>query len=64
MKQNFKNMVRIKKIIILDFSDNEVYIKDYDENMWSNPEQFLFETGFNETNCQWMVVNKLILNID
>ena len=57
-------MVIIKKIIILDFSDNQVYVKNYDENMWSNPEEFLSETGFNETDCQWMVVNKLILNID
>ena len=53
-----------KKIIILDFSDNQVYIKEYDENIWSNAEEFLSETGFNETNCQWMVVNKLILNVD
>jgi hypothetical protein len=57
-------MVIIKKIIILDFSDNQVYVKNYDENMWSNPEEFLSENGFDETNCQWMVVNKLTLNID
>ena len=54
----------MKKIIILDFSDNQVYIKDYNINMWSNVEEFLDNTGFNETNCQWMVVNKLILNVD
>lgn len=54
----------MKKIIILDFSDNEVYIKNYIEDLWNNPEEFLSENGFDETNCQWMVVNKLILNVD
>lgn len=54
----------MKKIIILDFSDNEVYIKNYIEDLWSNPEKFLIENGFDETNCQWIVVNKLTLNID
>ena len=28
----------MKKIIILDFSDAEVYIKDYDTNQWEDAE--------------------------
>jgi hypothetical protein len=56
--------INMKKIIILDFSDNQVYIKNYIEDLWNNPEEFLSENGFDETNCQWIVVNKLILNID
>jgi len=53
-----------KKIIILDFSTAEVHIFQYDENIWENGEHFLAENGLNETNCQWMIVNKLKLNID
>ena len=54
----------MKKIVILDFSDAEVYIKDYDATQWNDAEEFLEEHGFSESNCEWMIVDKLTLNID
>jgi hypothetical protein len=54
----------MKKIIILDFSDAEVYIKDYDDKVWQNAEDFLSEHGFRESDCQWMIVDQVKFNID
>lgn len=54
----------MKKIIILDFSDAEVYIKDYDTTQWNDAEYFLSEHGFNESNCQWMITDVIKFNID
>lgn len=54
----------MEKIIILDFSDGEVYIKDYDTNIWEDAEEFLNEYGFSESECHWMTVPILKLNID
>ena len=58
MKEN------IKKIIILDYSTGEVYIKDYNDKIWQDSENFLLEHGFKENDCNWMIVDKLILKID
>ncbi len=53
------------KIIILDFSKGQVFIKDYDtEKKYENSEDFLDDHGFIENDCQWMIVDKLILNIE
>jgi hypothetical protein len=54
----------MKKIIILDFSDAEVYIKDYDDKVWQDAEDFLAEHGFRESDCQWMIVDQVKFNID
>ena len=60
MKEN------IKKIIILDYSTGEVLIKDYDENIWDCPEDMTDEDGILIINsdCNWMVVDKLNLKIE
>lgn len=54
----------MKKIIILDFSDGEIYIKDYDPKQWEDAENFLEEHGFREKDCQWMITDQIKLNID
>jgi hypothetical protein len=54
----------MKKIIILDFSNGEVYIKNYDDKQWEDAEDFLSEHGFKETDCQWMIVSQVKFNID
>ncbi len=56
------------KIIILDFSTSEVFIFPYDENIYENSEDFFDsayceELGLRETNCQYMVVDQLKLQI-
>ena len=46
------------KIIILDFSTAEVHVFSYDENVWNDGEDFLYDItengdqSFTETNCQ------------
>lgn len=60
-----KNMKEnIKKIIILDYSTGEVYIKNYDPNIWEDSENFLLEHGFKESDCHWMIVDKLNIVIE
>jgi beta-lactam-binding protein with PASTA domain len=54
----------MKKIIILDFSDAEVYIKNYDSKKYEDAEDFLAQYGFDESNCQWMIVNEVKINIE
>lgn len=58
MKEN------IKKIIILDYSTGEIYIKNYNEKIWQDSENFLLEHGFKINDCSWMIVNKLNLQIE
>lgn len=53
----------MKKIIILDFSDGQVWIRRYDEEAWNDPEEFISSLGFYVKNCQWMLINELNLNI-
>ena len=52
------------KIIILDFSDDTIYINNYIADNWESPEDYLGEHGFNSSNCQWMVTQKLKLEIE
>ena len=58
MKEN------IKKIIILDYSTGEIYIKNYNDKIWQDSENFLLEHGFKITDCNWMIVDKLNLKIE
>jgi len=51
------------KIIILDFATAEVHIYDYDTNVWEDAEEFLEELKFSSNECQWMIVEKLKLEI-
>jgi hypothetical protein len=58
----------MKKIIILDFSTTKVHVFLYDENVWDNTEDFFdsdycIEKGIKETNCQYMVVDDLNIQI-
>ena len=59
----------MKKIIILDFSTAEVHVFPYDVNVWENAEDFFIglaeTTGhyFTESNCQWMIVDELNIQI-
>ena len=52
-----------QKIIILDFETGDVHVFSYDQNIWDNPEDFITELDIyvSLSNCQWMVVD--ILNI-
>ena len=51
-----------KYITILDFEENEVHILEYKEKE-SFVEEFLIINNFNPINCQWMIQNKLKLQI-
>ena len=51
-----------KYITILDFVKNEVHILKFTEKE-SFVEEFLLVNNFNPTNCQWMIQNKLNLQI-
>lgn len=52
-----------QKIVIMDFSTQEVHIFSYDPNIWTDGEHFLGEhysehgQTFKETQCQWMIVD-------
>ena len=51
-----------KHIIILDFEKNEVHILQFTEKE-SFVEEFLLVNNFDINNCQWMIQNKLKLQI-
>jgi len=60
----------IKKIIILDFETGEIYTSSYNSKAFKDEiedflSEFNAEFGLNlrATNCQWMIVNKLKINI-
>jgi hypothetical protein len=59
----------MKKIVILDFSTAEVHVFSYDSNVWDSGEDFfagLAETtehNFSESNCQWMILDELKIQI-
>jgi len=61
----------MKKIIILDFSTAEVHIFPFDENIYSNDDIINFfndmneegDYNFKESQCQWMIVDELKLEI-
>ena len=52
-----------QKIIIMDFSTQEVHIFSYDPTEWENGETFVInhysEQGqtFKESQCHWMIVD-------
>lgn len=54
----------MKKIIILDYTDDTVYIKDYIEKDWKDALEFLTEHGFNPTHCSWMQVDTVKISVD
>jgi len=56
------------KIIILNFATAEVFIFPYDENIYNDSGDFFDspyceELGLRETDCQYMVVDNLKLQI-
>lgn len=55
----------MKKIIILNFVTAEVHIYDYDEAVWEDCEEFMGQEdiNLNPSDCEWMVVNSLKLEI-
>ncbi len=58
----------MKKIIVLNFLTREVFILNYDENIWEDPEDFISESelldNVSHNNCQWMVVKDMKLIIE
>lgn len=54
----------MKKIIILDYCNAKVFIKDYDNEKWELSEEFLTAHGFKEDDCHWMIVNEVKIEID
>lgn len=58
-----------KKIIILDYTLARVYVFKYDENCYEDGEHFInemIEEGELETsasNCNWMIVSELNIEI-
>ena len=58
-----------KKIIILDFSTAEVHVFPYDENVWDDGKDFIEDENENGdialslSNCQWMIVDDLKIEI-
>jgi len=55
----------MKKIIILNFSNGEVLVYQYDNNIWNDAEEFLTsdEIDLNPNQCQWMIVDELTIKI-
>ena len=55
----------MKKIIILRFSTSEVLVYPYDENIWEDGEDFMNseEIDIDYSNCQWMIVDELNIQI-
>lgn len=51
-----------KYITILDFVKNEVHILQFTEKE-TFVEEFLLINNFDSSNCQWMIQNKLKLQI-
>lgn len=52
------------KIIILEYSTGNIYIKDYDMNLYSNDEKFLEDNGFRIKDCNWMITDDININIE
>ena len=55
----------MKKIIILDFITTEVHVYPYNEPVWNDCIEFIDSAyvGLNSSNCQWMVVDELNIQI-
>ena len=56
--------MEMMKIIILDFSTSEVYIYNFDPNIWESGSDFLASEDniHSETNCHWMIVDTLTIH--
>ena len=54
----------MKKIIILDFQDGQVMITSINTEVWDDVEDFIISIGWDPSNCQWMLVDKLNLKIE
>ena len=54
----------MEKLIILDGTDDTIYIKNYDPNQWEDILEFLTEHGFIVTQCSWMLVDKVNIDIE
>jgi hypothetical protein len=52
------------KIIILDYSDNIVYINNISEDYQGNEKDYLIEHGFELGNIKYMIVKTLKLEIE
>lgn len=57
-----------QKIIILDFRTTEVFVFDFDPNIYENASDFFEddyakELGLDESNSQYMVVDELNIQI-
>lgn len=60
--------MEIQKIIILDFRTGEVFVCNFDPNIYENASDFFEsdyakELGLDESNSQYMVVDKLSIQI-
>jgi len=62
-------MKNISKIIILDFEEGNIYISDYDNNIYDEFEDFLVDfnkynnLNLSSSNCEWMMTTDNSLNI-
>ena len=58
-----------KKIIILDFATTETHVFDYDEGTFEDFYDFIeavneeFDLHLSESNCEWMIVKELNIQI-
>lgn len=59
----------IKKIIILDFETAEIHIFDFDDAIFEDFNDFAesineeFGLNLSESNCEWMIVKELNIQI-
>lgn len=54
----------MEKLIILDSTDETIYIKNYNPKEWDDILQFLNEHGFIVDHCTWMLVGKVTVDIE
>jgi hypothetical protein len=55
----------MKKIVILNFSTGEVLIRNYPDELENSEDWFNSKYNYDEiraADCQWMVVDELIIN--
>ncbi len=47
-----------KKLVVLSYISLEIWIYDYDENIWESPEDFQFEDEYViHDNCHWTLMD-------
>lgn len=55
---------KLKKLVVMDFTDNSINIYDYDESKWEQPEDFTVKDVYIiNSNCYYMVTNKVKINM-